>query len=119
MTFFASFPCPFGFYTFHPLTVLWFFIRLGVRADLLGTPTMGFTLPIYAHDMAMVLAAQPSPTEASTPSPGYDPRALDFFDLSAEVDNECYSLDSTSEDGGHEGSIFGSRESSSDDLKVE
>jgi len=119
MTFFASFPCPFGFYTFHPLTVLWFFIRLGVRADLLGTPTMGFTLPIYAHDMAMVLAAQPSPTEASTPSPGYDPRALDFFELSAEVDNECHSLDSTSDKNNHEGSIFGSRESSSDDLMVE
>ena len=62
---------------------------------MLATPTEGFTLPIYAHDMAMLLAAQPSPTEASTPSPSYDPRALDFFDLSAEVDNECYSLDST------------------------
>jgi hypothetical protein len=95
------------------------FFRLGVRADVLGTPTMGFTLPIYAHDMAMVLAAQPSPTEASTPSSGYDPRALDFFDLSAEVDNECHSLDSTSDEGGHEGSIFGSWESSSDDLMVE
>jgi hypothetical protein len=86
---------------------------------MLGTPTMGFTLPIYAHDMAMVLAAQPSPSEASTPSPGYDPRALDFFDLSAEVDNECHSLDSTLDEGGHEGSIFGSRKFSSADLMVE
>ena len=86
---------------------------------MLATPTIGFTLPIYAHDMAMVLAAQPSPTEASTPSPSYDPRALDFFDLSAEVDNECHSLDSSEDEGGDEGSIFGSRESSSDDLKVE
>ena len=84
-----------------------------------GTPTMEFTLPIYVHDMAIILAAQSSPTEASTPSPDYDPRALDFFDLSAEVDNECHSLDSTSDEGGHEGSIFGSRESSSDDLMVE
>lgn len=96
-----------------------FLVRLGVGADVLATPTEGFTLPIYAHDMAMVLAAQPSPTEASTPSPSYDPRALDFFDLSAEVDNECHSLDSSEDEGGHEGSIFGSRESSSDDLKVE
>jgi hypothetical protein len=80
---------------------------------------MDFTLPIYAHDMAMVLAAQPSPTEASTPSPRYDPRALDFFELSAEVDNECHSLHSTSNEGGHEGSIFGSKESSSDDLLVD
>jgi hypothetical protein len=116
MTFFAYFPCPFGFYTFHLLSYNFcIFFRLGVGADVLDTPTMGFTLPIYAHDMAMVLAAQPSPTEASTPSPSYDPRALDFFDLSAEVDNECHSLDSTSD----EGSIFGSRESSSDDLIVE
>ena len=96
-----------------------FFFRLGVGADVLGTPTMSFTLPIYAHDMAMVLAAQPSPTEASTPSPGYNPRALDFFNLSAEVDNKCHSLDSISNDGGHEGSIFRSTESSSDDLMVE
>ena len=95
------------------------FFRLGVGADELGTPPMGFRLPIYAHDMAMVLAAQPSPTEASTPSPNYDPRALDFFELSAEVDNECHSLDSTSHDGGYEGSIYGSRESSSDNLMVE
>jgi hypothetical protein len=84
-----------------------------------GTPTMGFTLPIYVHDMAMVLAAQPSPTEASTPSPRYDPRALDFFKHFAEVDNECHSLDSTSDEGGHEGSIFGSRESSNDNLIVD
>jgi hypothetical protein len=84
-----------------------------------GTPTMGFTLSIYAHNMAMVLAAQPSPTEASTPSPRYDPRALDFFEHSAEVDNECHSLDSTSDEGGHEGKIFGSRESSSDNLMVD
>jgi hypothetical protein len=96
-----------------------FFFRLGVGADVLGTPTMGFTLPIYVYTMAMVLAAQHSPTEASTPSPGYDPRALDFFDLSAEVDNECHSLDSTSYEGDHEGSIFGSRESSREDLMVE
>src|SRR6202022_5032717 len=93
--------------------------RLGLGAEVFGTPTMGFILPIYAHDMAMVLAAQPSPTEASTPSPGYDPRALDFFNLSAEVDNECHSLDSTSDEGGHEGSIFGSREFNSDDLMVD
>ena len=83
---------------------------------MLGTPTVGFTLPIYAHDMAMELAAHPSPTEASTPSPRYDPRALDFFDLDAEVDNEIHSLDSTSHEGGHEGSIFGDTESSSDNL---
>jgi hypothetical protein len=56
---------------------------------------MGFTLPIYAHDMTMVLAVQPSPTKASTPSPRYDPRAIDLFELFAEVDNECHSLDST------------------------
>ena len=80
------------------------------------TPTMGFTLSIYAHDMAMVLAGQPSPTEVSTPSPRYDPRAIDFFQLSTEVDNEFHSLDSTSDEGGHEGSIFGDRESSSDNL---
>jgi hypothetical protein len=80
---------------------------------------MGFISPIYAHDMTMVLAAQPSPSEASIPSPGYDPRALDIFDLSAEVDNECHSLDSTSDEGVHEGSIFGSRESNSDNLMVE
>jgi hypothetical protein len=80
---------------------------------------MGFTLPIYVHDMAMVLAAQPSPSEVSTPSPGYDPRTLDYFDLSTEVDNECHSLDSTSDEGSHEGSIFGNGESSSDDLMVE
>jgi hypothetical protein len=80
---------------------------------------MGFTLPIYAHDMAMILVAQPSSSEASTPSPGYDPPALDFFDLFAEVDNECHSLDSTSDEGSHEGSIFGSIKSSSDDLIVE
>ena len=84
-----------------------------------GTPTIGFTLPIYAHDVAMVLAAQPSPTEASTPSPRYDPRALDFFDHSAEVDNECHSLDSTTNEGAHEGSIFRSRESNSDNLMVD
>jgi hypothetical protein len=116
MTFFAYFPYPFGFYTFHLLSYNFrVFFRLGVGADVLDTPTMGFTLPIYAHDMAMVLVAQPSPTEASHPSPSYNPRALDFFDVSAEVDNECHSLDSTSD----EGNIFGSRESSSDDLIVE
>jgi hypothetical protein len=93
--------------------------RLGLGADVFGTPTKGFTLPIYAHDMAMVLAAQPSPSKASTPSPRYDPRALDFFELLAEVDNECHTLDSTSDEGGHEGSIFGSRESSSDNLIVD
>jgi hypothetical protein len=120
MTFFAYFPCPFGFYTFHPLSYNFCnFFKLDVGADVLGTPTMGFTLPIYDHDMAMVLAVQPSPTEASTPSPGYDPRSLDFFNLSAEVDNECHSLDSTLDEDGHEGSIFGSKESSSDDLMVE
>jgi hypothetical protein len=101
------------------LTLFVFVFRLGIGADVFSTPTMGFTLPIYAHDMAMVLAAQLSPTEAGTPSPDYDPRALDFFDLSAEVDNECHSLDSTSDENGHQGSIFGSRESSSDDLMVE
>ena len=53
---------------------------------------MGLTLPIYAHDMAMALAAQPSPSKASIPSPRYDPRALDFFELLAEVDNECHTL---------------------------
>ena len=84
-----------------------------------ATPTMAFTLPIYAHDMAMVLAVQPSPSTASTPSPRYDPRALDFFELLAEVDNECHTLDSTSNEGGHEGSIFGSRESSSDNPIVD
>ena len=72
-------------------------------------------MPIYVHDMAMVLAAQPFPTEASTPSSRYDPRALDFFDHSTE----CHILDSTSDEGGHEGSIFGSRESSSDNLMVD
>ena len=87
--------------------------------DVFGTPTMGFILPIYAHDMAIVLAAQPSPTEASTPSPRYDPRALDFFEHSAEVDNECHSLDSISDEGSHEDSIFGSRKSSSDNLMVD
>ena len=81
--------------------------RFGLGADVFGTFTMGFTLPIYAHNMAMVLAAQPSPTEASTPSPRYDLRVIDFFDHSAEVDNECHSLDSTSDEGGHEGSTRG------------
>ena len=37
--------------------------RLGLGAYVFVTPTMRFTLPIYAHDMAMVLAAQPSPTK--------------------------------------------------------
>ena len=92
------------------------FFRLGIRAHVFGTPTMRFTLPIYAHDMTIVLAAQPSPTKASTPSPRYDPRAIDFFEFFAEVDNEFHSLDSTSDEGGHEGSIFGDRESSSDNL---
>ena len=90
--------------------------RVAFGADVFVTPTMGFTLPIYAHDMALVLAAQPSPTEASTPSPRYDPRALDFFQISAEEDNDLHSLDSTSDEGGHEGCIFGDRESSTDDL---
>ena len=83
------------------------------------SPTKGFSLPIYAHDMAFVLAAQPSPTEASTPSPRYDPRALDFVDVVAEVDNECHTLDSSSDECGHESSIFGSRESSSDNVIVD
>jgi hypothetical protein len=95
-----------------------FVFRLGLGADVLGTSTMEFTLPIYTHDMAMVLAAQPSPTKASTPSPRYDPHAIDLFELFAEVDNECHSLDSTSDEDGHEGSIFRSRESSSDNLIV-
>jgi hypothetical protein len=93
--------------------------RLGLGVDVFGTPIMGFTLPIYAHDMTMVLAAQPSPSKASTPSPRYDPRAIDLFELFAEVDNECHSLDSTSDEDGHEGSIFESRESSSDNLIVD
>ena len=80
-----------------------------------GTTTKGFNLPIYAHDMAMVLVTQPSPSKVNTPSPRYDPRALDFFELLAEVDNECHSLDATSD----EGSIFGSRKSSSDNLIVD
>jgi hypothetical protein len=70
------------------LTIFMFVFRLGLGADVFGTPTMRFTLPIYAHDMAMVLAAQLSPTKASTPSPRYDPRAIDLFELFAEVDNE-------------------------------
>lgn len=78
------------------------------------TPTLGFTLPSYADDMAHVLAAQPSPSDTSTPSPRYDPRALDFFQISAEEDNELHSLDSTSDEDGHAGSIFGDSESSSD-----
>ena len=100
MTFFAYFPCLLSFYTFHHLSYkLRTLFKLGLGADVFVTPTMGFTLPIYAHDMAMVLAAQPSPTEASTPSPRYDPRTIDFFELSAEMDNEFHSLDSTSDEG--------------------
>ena len=93
--------------------------RFDLGADVFGTPTMGFTLPIYAHDMAMLLAVQPSPTKASTPSPRYHPRAIDLFEFFAEVDNECHRLDFTSDEGGHEGSIFGSMESSSDNLIVD
>ena len=63
-----------------------------------GTPTMGFTLPIYAYDMTMVLVAQSSPTEASTPSPRYDPHGLDFFDNYVGVNNECHGLDSISDE---------------------
>ena len=96
-----------------------FVLRLGLGEDVFGTPTKGFSLPIYAHDMVMVLAAQPSPTEASTPSPRYDPRALDFMDVLAEVDNECHTLDSSSYEGGHEGSIFESRESSCDNVSID
>ena len=101
------------------LTILMLIFRLGLGANVFGTPIMGFTLPIYAHDMAMVIAAQPSPSKASTPSPGYDPRALDFFELFVEVDNACHTLDSTSDEGGHEGSIFGNKKSSSDNLMVD
>ena len=96
-----------------------FVFRLGLRADVFGTPTKGYSLPIYTHDMMMVLAAQPSSSKASIPSPRYDPRALGFFDILAEVDNECHTLDSSSNEGGHEGSIFGSRESSSDNVIVD
>jgi hypothetical protein len=66
--------------------------RLGLGAGVFGTSTMIFILPIYAHDMVMVLAAQPSPTKASTPSPRYDFRAINLFEFFAEVDNECHSL---------------------------
>ena len=90
--------------------------RLAFRADVFVTPTMVFTLLTYAHDMALVLVAQPSLTEASTSSPRYDPRALDFFQMSVEEDNDLYRLDSTLDEGGHEGSIFGDRESSTDNL---
>ena len=100
------------------LTNCMLLFRLDLGADVFVTPTIGFILPSYAHDMAMVLTAQPSPTEASTPSLRYDPRAIDFFELSAEVDNECHTLDSTSDEGSHKGSIFGDRESSSNNLML-
>ena len=58
------------------LTIFMLIFRLNHGAHVFGIPTMGFTLPIYAHDMAMVLAVQPSPTKASIPSLHYDPRTI-------------------------------------------
>ena len=64
MTFFVFFLVHSAFTLFNIfLTNFMLLFRLGLGAYVFVTPTMRFTLPIYAHDMAMVLAAQPSPTK--------------------------------------------------------